>query len=320
MKPRFVKLLIGLYPRGWRARYGEEFRTLLEEQPTTLGGLTNIIRCALSERLRLAGGHLMKDVKSSLMLFLFAGVATLAAGANLYFIVDDTPLAAAMQAHSALAACWLAMAAGSVLAIAGVAVASVPVLWAMARFAWIGRRLDIGRRLAFAPGALFAVLLWIAGVVARTHWVPLPWAVTGDWLAPANWPPLNVRWELCWMTLALLAGAVVGSAMSLRQALTLIESSPPTPALAGLQWPSRRRLRTFALAIGMATLCTLAGATVGGVMADSYSPAAFQARLGFLASTVLVSWLASVGLLGASSVATLGSFQWAGRSCTEPMQ
>ena len=137
MKPRFVKLLIGLYPRGWRARYGEEFRTLLEEQPTTLGGLTNIIRCALSERLRLAGGHLMKDVKSSLMLFLFAGVATLAAGANLYFIVDDTPLAAAMQAHSALAACWLAMAAGSVLAIAGVAVASVPVLWAMARFAGI---------------------------------------------------------------------------------------------------------------------------------------------------------------------------------------
>lgn len=262
----------------------------------------------------------MKEVKSSRTLILFAGVATLTASANLYFTVDDTPLAAMVQSHSSLAACWFVMEGGSVLALAGLAAASVPVLWAMARFAWVGRRTDIGLRLAFAPGALMAALLWIIGVVARTHWAPLPWAVTGDWLAPANWPPLKVRWELCWVTLALLAGCVIGSAMSLRQAMALIESSPQTHAHPALKWASLHRMRTSALAICVATICTMGGAAVGGVLADCYSPTAFQARFGFLASTVLVSWLASFGLLGASAAAALGSFQCAGSSRTEPIQ
>jgi len=64
MKPQVVRLLVGLYPAGWRARYGEEFRTLLEEQPATLGGLTNIIGCALYERAGLLGGKLVKEVKN----------------------------------------------------------------------------------------------------------------------------------------------------------------------------------------------------------------------------------------------------------------
>jgi len=320
MKPQVVRLLVGLYPAGWRARYGEEFRTLLEEQPATLSGLTNIIGCALYERAGLLGGKLVKEVKNSLTLVLCAGVATLAAGANLYFTVDDTPLAAVVQAHSLLAVCWWVMAAGSVLAAAGLVVAVVPVLSAIARLAWAGRRRDIGLRLALAPGALMAALLWIVVVVARTHWAPLPWGVTGDWLAPANWPPLKVRWELCWVTLALLAGGGIACAMSLRQAMALLESLPQKHALPALKRLSRHRMRKFGLPICMATLCTIAGAVVGGVLADSYSPGAAQARFGFLASTALVSWLASIGLLVASAAAALGSFRCAGSSGTEPIQ
>jgi len=308
MNPRVVKLLIRLYPSGWRARYGEEFRTLLDEQPATLGGLTNIIICSFYERARLLKVNLVKEVKSSITLILFAGMATLAAGANFYFTVDDAPLAAAIQAHTPLAACWLVMAAGSVLAIAGLAVACVPVLWSMVWFAWVSRRRDIALQLFFAPGALSAVLLWIVGVVAWTHWAPLPWAVTGDWPAPLNWPPLRVRWELCWVTLALFAFGVIGSAMSLRRTVALIESARRTTAPAALKWPSLQRVRSFALAISVATICTAAGAAVFGILADAYSPAAFQGRFGFLASTVLVSWLASIGLLVASAAAALAAF------------
>jgi hypothetical protein len=312
-------MLIASYPLKWRARYGDEFAAMLEKQPTTLGDVFNIVGCASNERWRSLGDNLMRQVNSSLALILFAGVATLAAGANLYFTVDDTPLAATIQAHRSLSACWLAVAAGSLLAGVGLAIASVPVLWTMARFAWVGRRTDIGLRLAFAAGALVAVLLWIVGVVVWAHWAPLPWAVTGDWLAPTNWPPVKVRWKLWWVTLALLACAVIGSAMSLRQAMAMIKSSPQTPGLSALSWPSLHRMRTFALAICIVTICTMAGAAVGGVLADSYSPALFQARSGFLASSVLVSWLASVGLLGAAAAAAVGSLQCAGSSRREPV-
>ncbi len=320
MKSHVVKLLIRIYPASWRARYGGEFRSLLEKQPATLGVLINIIGCALYERVCLLGDNLLKVVKSSITLILFAGVATLTACANLYFMVDDSPIAAAMQAHSSLTACWLAMVAGSILAIAGLVVSGVPVFWAMVRFAWIGRRMDIGLRLAFAVGALTAPLLWIFVVVARTHWAPLPWAVTGDWLVPANWPTLEVRWQLCWVTLALLAGAFVSSAMSLRQARTLIRSSPQTHALPALKWPLLHRMPTFALAACMAPVCALAGAAVGGVLADSYSPGASQARIGFLASTASISWLASISLLVGAAAAALRGFQCADSSLTQPTQ
>lgn len=320
MKPDLVKALIALYPRKWRERYGDEFSRMLEDQAITIRAIFDIIVCALYARVCLLGVNLMKEVKSSLTLILFAGVATLAAGANLFFTVDDSPLATAMQAHSTLAACWLVMAAGSVLSVAGLAVASLPIFWAMVRFAWGHRRMDIGLRLFFAPVAFFLALLWIVGVVACTHWAPLPWAVTGDWPAPANWPLLKVRWELCWVTLALLAFGVIGSAMSLRNAMALIESAPRTTAPTSFKWPSLHRMRTFAFVVFVATICTMAGAAVGGVLADSYSPNLSHARLGFVATTASVSWLVSIGLLATAAAAALVSFRCAGSSRTETIQ
>jgi hypothetical protein len=179
--------------------------------------------------------------------------------------------------------------------------------------------MDIALRLAFAPGALFAALFWIVGVVAWTHWAPLPWAVAGDWPAPANWPPLNLRWELCRVTLALLACGVIGSAMSLRNALALIESAPQT-TLTAFKRPSLLRTRTFAFVVFVATICTMAGAAVGGVLADSYSPNVSHARLGFLATTASVSWLVSIGLLATAAAAVLLSFRCAGSSRTKTIQ
>jgi hypothetical protein len=179
--------------------------------------------------------------------------------------------------------------------------------------------MDIALRVAFAPAALFAGLFWIIGVVAWTHWAPLPWAVTGDWPAPANWPPLNVRWELCRVTLGLLACGVIGSAMTLRNALAMIESAPRT-TLTAFKRPSLHRMRTFAFVVFVATICTMAGAAVGGVLADSYSPNVSHARLGFLATTASLSWQASIGLLAMAAIAALFSFQRVGSSRTETIQ
>jgi hypothetical protein len=50
MNPRLAHLLIRLYPRSWRERYGAEFEALLEAAPFSLHALGNVAWSALSER------------------------------------------------------------------------------------------------------------------------------------------------------------------------------------------------------------------------------------------------------------------------------
>ena len=51
-----IRRLVGVYPRAWRARYGEEFSTLLSETPLTIRRLVDVIAAALRERARSAVG------------------------------------------------------------------------------------------------------------------------------------------------------------------------------------------------------------------------------------------------------------------------
>jgi hypothetical protein len=52
MKRRLAQLLIRLYPRQWRARYGQEFDALLEDAGVTLLDLSGIVRSALEMRMK----------------------------------------------------------------------------------------------------------------------------------------------------------------------------------------------------------------------------------------------------------------------------
>ncbi len=51
MKPAAARLLVGLYPRPWRQRYGEEFETLLLEQSDFLKILVDVAFSAAKERM-----------------------------------------------------------------------------------------------------------------------------------------------------------------------------------------------------------------------------------------------------------------------------
>jgi hypothetical protein len=48
---RLVHLVIRLYPRSWRDRYGEEFEALLIAEPGSLRALVNVVRSALREHI-----------------------------------------------------------------------------------------------------------------------------------------------------------------------------------------------------------------------------------------------------------------------------
>lgn len=56
------RLVVGLYPRRWRDRYGDELGLLLDERQPTLGDLADLARGALAEHVRQVhdGGWSMK--------------------------------------------------------------------------------------------------------------------------------------------------------------------------------------------------------------------------------------------------------------------
>ena len=57
MNPRLARLLVRLYPRPWRERYGAEFEALLEDGSGGFGAAANVAWSALRERVRPARGR-----------------------------------------------------------------------------------------------------------------------------------------------------------------------------------------------------------------------------------------------------------------------
>ncbi|HEV8190449.1 MAG TPA: ClpX C4-type zinc finger protein [Ktedonobacterales bacterium] len=100
MKRRSAHLLLWLYPRSWRRRYGEEFAALLAQQRLTLNGVLDLARGAYDAhrtamRRRDARGKERKMARrQSGMLCSFCGksqyqVRRLIAGPNSVYICDE---------------------------------------------------------------------------------------------------------------------------------------------------------------------------------------------------------------------------------------
>jgi hypothetical protein len=70
VKPHIARLLVRLYPREWRARYGVEFEALLEAEtlrPSTLIDLTGGAALAHFHNLSGHGGRLMQTYPASIL-------------------------------------------------------------------------------------------------------------------------------------------------------------------------------------------------------------------------------------------------------------
>jgi hypothetical protein len=73
------RLLLALYPRRWRARYGDEFAALLEETPLTVAAVVDVLRHAVV--LRLQARPRVAQIAGSVLVT--AAVETLASRAGL---------------------------------------------------------------------------------------------------------------------------------------------------------------------------------------------------------------------------------------------
>jgi hypothetical protein len=62
-----ARVLVRLYPRAWRERYGDEFETLLETGGGGVRAAVNVIRSAVSERVSPTLGGKMEDSFGSIV-------------------------------------------------------------------------------------------------------------------------------------------------------------------------------------------------------------------------------------------------------------
>jgi hypothetical protein len=304
MDSRWARRLTALYPAAWRARYGAEFAAFLEEQPSTLGAIADVVTSAIRERVGGSVGLGMDSRQQSLVLMTYAYLAAVAAGVNFYYSVDDTPLATAMRSHPVLLASFLVVARASFVALAAVVAIAIPVTLSMLRDAFTTRRWDVVRHVAVPFGAAATTLAWMAAAGLWAHarwggpWVPTPWDVVGDWDAPAGWPPLLVRLALSSVTLGLLVAGLVGSAISVGHAIQRSDLSRLRPF-----W-----FKATSVALAGAITVMAVGVLGWGWLAEQYEPTAFLARDGLFGLLSLGSWLASAMLfLASAAIAVRGA-------------
>lgn len=308
MNPRLAHLLMRLYPRPWRERYGEEFEAFLQTENGGRRAVANVIWSALSEHIFPLRGLKMNQLSRSLAAILCAYLAVIAAGLNFYATIDDSTLATAMRTHPGLSTAWNVVAAGSVLALMGAFAMLVPLVLGALRFALSQKRRDILIRILVGPVAAIALFAWVVGgSFFLGGWAPAPWAIRGDWTASTHWPSLQARWALGSFTAALAVFLLIATSISVYQAIqrtrfdeirfTILDR---LVALQPLQFARVPAIVTTA-AISVMTIGILAW----GLIANLDATVAFHAYFGPLHTTAFVSWIASAGVFAASSIVAL---------------
>jgi hypothetical protein len=305
-----ARRLVALYPAAWRARYGAEFAIFLEDRPSSIGAILDVIAWALVEHVRNICGPVIEERQRSLILMTYASLAAFAAGINFYWTVDDTAFVEVMRSRWALLGSFHFVAAGSVLALLAVVVAAGRVLFQMLRGAAEQRRVAVLAR-ATAPLAIGSVLLtWLfSAAVWSEHrwgaaWVPTPWDIGGDWIAPAGWPPAGTRMTLGAISCALLIVGLIMSGTFVAQAIRRTDLSR-----IGRLW-----LQGISFVLTVSVIAMSAGVAVWGWAAEHYAPEVFHARDGgVFYLTNVSSWALSAALFLVSATLALSGRRAAGR-------
>jgi hypothetical protein len=185
-------LLIRCYPARWRARYGDEFKVLLEERPLGPYDVADILLGAMDAQIRLRGHGLeTRETRSFTMSLRIGGIAAIV-GASLIVIVialggltEGSDKASAVALLAALAALlvaltgmsafqarsnpWLVWTSFAVTAIGTftIFVAGVSDLAGAGPRDWRDGLLPIGAVTAAIGSATFGIATYRASVLSR---------------------------------------------------------------------------------------------------------------------------------------------------------
>ena len=153
-----MKLLLLVYPRRWRDRYGDELLALLEAEQLTWRVRTNVVAAALRERARVSGPPQLR-VLWAWSLFVVGGMAFQKTSEHWQAVVPAGARALPTVAFDVVQA---AAVIGSAAVLAGVALALPALLRDLRSGGWSTLRRPIliaSTATAVAAAALFAVAL-----------------------------------------------------------------------------------------------------------------------------------------------------------------
>jgi hypothetical protein len=176
--------LTRLYPRAWRERYSEEFEVLLTECLHSPLDALDILLGAVDAHLELTHEtnwrkiNMNNKLRTTILIVFAAYMMFVVAGMGLFAFADDSPIVPLMQTDEALSAAWLAIEAGSVIALLAIVFGGAPLAWTIIHRAFTSRRKDL--RLLLVPLYSFVVFAVYTGVLiflafnTRTLAVPVP--------------------------------------------------------------------------------------------------------------------------------------------------
>ena len=275
-----IRLLVRLYPRPWRERYGDEYAALLVEHGLGPRTVVDVLAGAVDARLG-AGGPPSLDARRRDVVVLGAWAATayVAAGVGFQRMAEYEDFTRAARDHAGVGAGFAAVVAGAAVAGAALLAATAMLGWSILREAATTRRPDLLRPLAACvAGAVSFVmagitLFVIAHVAApRSPHDPRDVALLAGWLALSS---------------GAAAVAVTGATRAARRAT--------------LSGPVLRR-SVACVGIGTAGMAvSLAGLAMWGLALRLQSPGRFSLLDGgVLATPTPMSWLAELAVMGAA--------------------
>lgn len=306
---RIARWLTRLYPREWRARYGEEFLALLEDRPPTPGDVGDIILGAVDAHCCLgAPSDLTERVLMEMRVLLRAEIATfrayivfVLAGLTFYGSLDDSPYLTVLRAPNQLgliadvthpmSVAYVAVEAGAAVALLAVVVGGAPLAYAAWRESRRARRYLLLPVVGFAL-AVVAPLVAARVIHARSGALVLNLAQTGT-----IGSLLFALWFVGW--------AVV-SAWAVSRA---IATSAPRPNLTRFAfWP----MVVATLAMALMTTGTL----VWGIAAHQEMPQFFDHLAPFAGYATAASWLIQVVVMTVATAAAIFA-TWRGLGARE---
>ena len=166
MRAWALRLYPRLYPRDWRARYGEEFAALLEDYPLTPYALFDLFMGALDAHLTPfdANGRILRMLnqpRRSVITVFIAYIAFVLAGGSFSNMIEDD-VKTLNPAHPAIAAAYDVVLVMAFVSLLAVLVGGLPIGLAVIRRAIANHRGDILLLMAVPPISLAIWLGWLA--------------------------------------------------------------------------------------------------------------------------------------------------------------
>jgi hypothetical protein len=301
--------LIGLYPKAWRERYGDEFEILLEECLHSPLDVLDILFGALDAHLEVpfeTNWRLMNMINKlrSTVLFVFAAyIAFIVAGFSLNGLMDDSQLVPLTWSNPALSVSYTIIEIGAVIGLLAIVIGGAPLAWTIIRRAFTSQRKDLG--LLLVP--LFSFLALVA------YFLMMVYFAFNTSILDQNGSPAGLK--LMWGLIAVFIAGAVASTIAVWKLITRTDVEQESIAILG----KSKMIKLYEFAFQPAEIAAFSmvvmfvATSIWGYGAYTLRPDLFSGNMGVMMTSTIGSFCFTlITMAVAALVACIGVFR--GRS------